>query len=105
MSYRKGEELSDQNLQLLSLTAPSLIKDTLNTPLINDCDLYFFRCVLRSAALNSALSTPSKVSEPHTHIISYMIHVIGIEYDTCVVDKRLLCSVNGGIVCAKRSTV
>ncbi|XP_019859132.1 PREDICTED: midasin-like [Amphimedon queenslandica] len=60
LSYRKGEELSDQNLQLLSLTSPSLIKEALDTTLINDCNLYFFRCVLRSAALNSALATPSK---------------------------------------------
>lgn len=89
MSYRKGEELSDQNLQLLSLTAPALTKEVLDTHLINDCDLYFYRCVLRSAALNSALATPSKVSEPHIIIIiiiSHMIQFIGIEYDTCIVD-------------------
>uniref|UniRef100_A0A1X7TI19 Midasin n=1 Tax=Amphimedon queenslandica TaxID=400682 RepID=A0A1X7TI19_AMPQE len=88
LSYRKGEELSDQNLQLLSLTSPSLIKEALDTHLINDCNLYFFRCVLRSAALNSALATPSKELSM-THVLWIRGYCVQLMEALCVQRETL----------------
>lgn len=56
LSYRKGEE-SQEDYHFLPFVLPTLPC----SDILDDCNMYYYKCVARAAALNSAISSPSKV--------------------------------------------
>ena len=56
LSYRKGEESQD-DYHCLPFVWPTLPQ----ADILEDCNVYYYRCVARVAALDSAISSPSKV--------------------------------------------